>query len=311
MLHEYAVDPKAIGSSWETFRYLIEKFGLDRGRLISRLPKKWEKKVVQAAKEAGVPEVKLASIVERLRSTRKLRVVDFGRDYDWDKSWIENAIREHAIRTFRAIVCAGEERPCSEALGPDDCNDDNHFFSAPISCAIARTANDISDALFLFAASAHEIDIVDPFFDLRPINGDFLGPLSALLSKLAASSIPGKVIRIHFRTHDSRPPDNILMRDAPGQVKGVIPSGFTLQLYEWAEIPGGEDFHDRFFLTDAGGLMMGAGLAATGAAESATFTLLDNGYAQVLRSRFAANSSVYALVGSAVQVGSNGNASLI
>jgi len=52
MLFEYAVEPQAIGSSWQTFLYLIEKFGFDRGRLISRLPGKWEKKVIQAAKEA-------------------------------------------------------------------------------------------------------------------------------------------------------------------------------------------------------------------------------------------------------------------
>lgn len=41
MLFEYAVEPQAIGSSWQTFLYLIEKFGFDRGRLISRLPGKW------------------------------------------------------------------------------------------------------------------------------------------------------------------------------------------------------------------------------------------------------------------------------
>ena len=61
MHYEYAVEPAAIGSSWETFRYVIEKFGLDKGRLISRLPKKWEKRVIQAAKEGGLSEVKLAS----------------------------------------------------------------------------------------------------------------------------------------------------------------------------------------------------------------------------------------------------------
>ena len=31
MLHEYAVEPEAIGSDWKTFRYLLEKFGFDRG----------------------------------------------------------------------------------------------------------------------------------------------------------------------------------------------------------------------------------------------------------------------------------------
>jgi hypothetical protein len=42
MLYEYAVEPRAIGSNWETFRYVIEKFGFDKGRLISDFPhSKW------------------------------------------------------------------------------------------------------------------------------------------------------------------------------------------------------------------------------------------------------------------------------
>ena len=41
MLFEYAVEPQAIGSNWQNFRYLIEKFGFDRGRLISQFPKAW------------------------------------------------------------------------------------------------------------------------------------------------------------------------------------------------------------------------------------------------------------------------------
>ena len=45
MLQEYAVEPAAIGSDWQTFRYLIEKFGFDQGRLISQFPKHWFREV--------------------------------------------------------------------------------------------------------------------------------------------------------------------------------------------------------------------------------------------------------------------------
>lgn len=44
MLSEYAVEPAAIGADWRTFKDLIDRFGADRGRLISRLPVKWEKR---------------------------------------------------------------------------------------------------------------------------------------------------------------------------------------------------------------------------------------------------------------------------
>ena len=44
MLSEYAVNPAAIGADWSTFKDLIDRFGADKGRLVSRLPKRWEKK---------------------------------------------------------------------------------------------------------------------------------------------------------------------------------------------------------------------------------------------------------------------------
>lgn len=309
MLSEYAVEPAAIGTDWNTFRYLIEKFGVDKGRLISRFPNKWERKVIQAAKDAGVSEVKLASVVERLHHA-KHKVVDFNRTYDHEKSWVDNVIREHGHRPFRAVVCGEGAVTCAETLAPDDCFDENAFFHAPISRDIARTSDDIADALLLIALVASEIDIVDPYFDLRPARGNYTGPLTSLLGKLAVAAPTPKVIKVHFRSHDSRPPPNILAQNAPALTNGILPQGYSLELYEWAEVPGGEDLHDRFFLTDVGGLMVGAGLAAAGPRETATFTLLDNTHAQQLRSRFFANSTVYTRVGSAVRVDANGNVEL-
>lgn len=309
MLSEYAVEPAAIGADWKTFLFLIEKFGVDKGRLISRLPSKWEKKVIQEAKASGVPDIRMASIVERLSRSR-FKMADFGRSYNPDADWIENAVREHGRRPFRAIIYRDGAKPCAESLVPDDCSDESVLFGAPISRDVARTANEIADALLVLSVVAREIDIVDPFFDLRPAKGDYIGPLAALLAKLAVAASAAKVIRVHFRSHVSRPPDHILARDAPAQTNGILPPGFILELYEWAAIPGGEDFHDRYFLTEVGGLMIGAGLSAQGPAETAAFTLLDAGHAQRLRGRFSMTSTVYARVGSAVRIDAKGNAVL-
>ena len=46
MLYEFAVEPSCL-DSWQTFRYLIEKFGVSHGRLISRFPKDWIRKVME------------------------------------------------------------------------------------------------------------------------------------------------------------------------------------------------------------------------------------------------------------------------
>ncbi len=219
VLSEYAVEPAAIGADWTTFKDLIDRFGADKGRLISRLPKKWEKKVIQAAKDSDVPDVRMKSIVERLHGA-KYKVVHSNRAYDHEADWIDNALREHAKRSFRAIICNDVANACMEALSPDDCFDDHPLFNAPISQDVARTPDDIAGALVLLAAVAQEIDIVDPYFDPRPGKDDYIGPLRSLLTGLSSLAATPKVIRVHFGTHDSRPPSEILARDAPAQTKG-------------------------------------------------------------------------------------------
>ena len=47
MLKEYALQPELL-SSWSVFRYLSEKFGYGRGRVIARYPKRWERLVYDA-----------------------------------------------------------------------------------------------------------------------------------------------------------------------------------------------------------------------------------------------------------------------
>lgn len=305
MLWEYAVEPEAIGSDWKTFKDLIDRFGANKGRLISRFPKKWEKKVIEAAKTAGVPDVRMLSIIERLL-TEKHKVADFCREYDPASDWIENALREHGGRPFRAIICDSNTRGCGEALKPDDCSDAEPLMITPVSQDVPRVSADIAAPLIMLAAAAREIDLVDPYFDLRATAGDYHGPLMAMLAGMAAAPVSPKTVRIHFRTHGSRPPTQILAKDSAARTAGLIPSGFIVELCEWEQIPGGEDLHDRFFLTDVGGAIIGAGFAATGGAETATFSLLDIEHTHRLRSRFAAGSTVYRQIGATLRIFSNG-----
>ncbi|TKD15616.1 hypothetical protein FBT96_16210 [Rhodobacter capsulatus] len=309
MLSEYAVDPAAIGADWRTFKDLIDRFGADKGRLISRLPTKWEKKVIQAAKQAGVPDIRVSSIIERLAHS-KHKVVDFNRAYDHEADWIGNALREHGTRPFRAIICDAGNAACAEAMEPDDCSDAHPLFRATTSCDVTRTADQIADALHTLTAVSKEIDIVDPYFDLRPAKGNYLATLASLLARLAGAPDQTKAIKIHFRDHDTRPPAEILARDGSAQIKGLLPPGYRIEFYAWSEKLGGEDFHDRYVLTELGGIMIGAGLSADGSAESAAFTLLNFEHAQGLRSRFSDGSTIYSRVGLAVRIRDDGGTEL-
>ena len=311
MHHEYAVEPAAIGSSWERFLYLIEKFGFEKGRLISQFPKKWERQVIEAAEAADVPDVDHQRIVVKLEQKKRTALIRTGRDFDPAlQTWVENALASHAKRHFRAII-ALEERPESEVLSPVGLDEDHSLMAVPRSCDIPRTVENIAGACSLLLRTAREIDLVDPYFDLRSVGGDYCGPLYSMMRSMHMAGKQNVVIRIHYRHNNSRPDAKEMLRSAGNWVKGMIPTGYELRLYAWEEHEHGEDLHDRYLLCDRGGIMIGAGFAASKLQENATFTLLDDDHAQELRSKFADGSSVYLQVDKAVQIKANGRAELI
>lgn len=310
MHYEYAVDPAAIGSEWNNFKYLIEKFGFDKGRLISKMPGKWEKRVIAAAKEAGMSDVRMQSLIEKLRYAKKQRMADCGRSYDSESSWMENALRLHEARPFQAIISLDKNPTCHAAIAIDTCDEEHELMNVPISRDIPRTSEKIAEALFMLSLSSNQIDIVDPFFDINSTSQNFTGPLHALLDRLHATGSVGKIIRIHWRTHSSRPTCEYLAATLlPTNIP--VPEGFVLELFEWEQIKGGEDFHDRYVLTDNGGILIGAGISATGLHEHATFTLLDNLHAAALRQRFSPGEQYYRKIGQTIRIDGTGQVNLI
>jgi hypothetical protein len=59
----------------------------------------------------------------------------------------------------------------------------------------------------------------------------------------------------------------MLLEDAQQRLRGRLTPDSEIELIEWQEKPGGEDFHDRFVLSGTAGIMVGAGLSAAGANE--------------------------------------------
>ena len=300
-----------MGSSWETFRYLIEKFGFQEGRLISRFPGTWERKVIEAAAAADVSNVARTRIVEKLLQKKRTALIKTGRAYDPAlQSWLENALASHAARPFRAII-AEEERTEIEVVSPVELDADNPLMAAPTSRDIPRTAADLAGACSLLLRAAREINLVDPYFDLRNVGGDYRGPLELMMRSMHMAEKENVYIRIHYRAHYSRPDETEMLRSASQWVDGIIPQGFELHLYAWRKRENGEHLHDRFLLCDCGGVMVGAGFAASGAQENATVTRLGDAHAQELRMRFADGADVYVQDGRAVRIKSNGDTDLI
>ena len=311
MHYEYAVEPAAIGSSWDTFRYVFEKFGFQKGRLISRFPKKWERLVIEAASDAGVGNLARTKLVEKLLQGKRTTLIRTGRAYDPALgNWTDNALASHATKPFRGII-AYADRPEDGIIPVAELDEAHSLMVAPTSCDIPRSAADLAGACHLLLLAAREIDLVDPYFHLGIDGEDYCSPLEEMMTAMRAAGKENVCIRIHSTSHNRHPGQLAILQDPQRWVRVNIPTSYELHLYAWEQRPGGEDLHDRFLLSDCGGIMIGAGFAASGAQENAAITLLDDAHAQELRSRFSNCSTVYARAERGVRVNSNGEAEFI
>lgn len=310
MLYEYAVEPEAIARDWTTFRNLIDKFGFDRGRAISRFPKRWEAEVIEHSKSAGMPDVQQKRVVELLKQAKDRALLKSGRDYNPDVDWLPNAIASHGTRPFQAIISKIAETTCDRVVQVDDVEDGHALIAQPVSIAAARTVEGLSAALLPMLMQAREMAIVDPYFDIRNPGGqDFRGPIQKLLADLHAAGKRGVVLKIHFRTHDTRPPENIVRQQAGQWLAGVIPDGFSIELHEWQERPNAEVLHDRFLLCDCGGLQLGHGFQAVGGHQTVNITRLDFKHSRGISASFDRSTGHFDLVYPVVTVNCDGRTS--
>lgn len=303
MLFEYAVEPQAIGSSWQNFRYLIEKFGFDRGRLISRLPSKWEKSVIKAAKEAGVPDIKMASIVERLRGA-KLSVIDYGRSYNSERSWIDNALIEHNRAPFHAIIAQHSLAGNAAVLPVGDIDEQQPYMAVAQCRAVPRESVSIAEALSGFLRASSRIVFVDPFFD--PYNARYKSTLRACLNVVKKKN-PSATCEIHYRYHDNKPANTELEKEAAKLFIGVIPDDLVVSVYCWRQKKGGADFHARYLLTDRGGVSVDAGFSAEGGHQTTDMHLLSGEMTQTRLAAFARDAFDFELIEPVLEIRSDGS----
>jgi hypothetical protein len=158
--------------------------------------------------------------------------------------------------------------------------------------------------------TAREILIIDPFLDWRdvPPASRYRETLSAIVQSLHGLGARNVTVQLHFRTHDARPPVNLVVANARRFLNGLLPQTFSLELYEWAERANGEDFHDRHIICDCGGLSIGAGFEAVGGHQHAEVSLKPFGMTQALKARFTVGTAAFDLVGKVFVIAHDGTA---
>lgn len=251
MIKEFAVEPEAIVSSYREFSYVIEKFGICEGRVISEFPKKWRRMVYEAAIARHRGTTEQSKIEERLRRLPPGVLINLARPSgDGQEGWLARALQEHERLPFDYILAS---RTVEHAvIVPIEQFDGEHScLQITREMSIQREPNLMADACDFLLRTAQHVKLVDPHFDFS--HDRFVQPFCAFVQRLK----PGTLVEIY---RDSEVASAELARRANRLLPACLPAGVTVRLIVWTAEP----MHNRFLMTNLGGVRFGVGLDAAG-----------------------------------------------
>ena len=261
MIYEYALEPEMV-AAWgdrSNYRFFIREFGLGQGRLVSRYPKKWAKKVWESfVPSSDMNKKRLTELLVRMQETMIKR-----KDFVWDDnrgSWLENALLEHARHPFKLIIARNNPGNRSEIL-VEHALDDAPFcpgWDIPHGDNVKRNVPEMSAAIKPMLGRCRWVKFIDPH--TSPGRHDYRQSLRAFLKILAEKRPvgPPEFVEIHVGLHDGTAE---FLRKS---YEEIIPAGLKVTLFQWQEKPDCQQFHNRYILTDLGGISFHHGLDTSG-----------------------------------------------
>ena len=290
MIHEYALEPELVASWHDRLlgRFFIEQFGFGTGRVVSRYPRRWRRLVwdaFQAAFGAEAGEIERKRVEELLARLTAPEVRRPGCVWDDARAWLQNAERENERRPFYAILSRDNPRGQPDVVRADDILDGTpEAWLAPGSIVVERTAASMADGVGSMLLCATRILFVDPHF--RATKPEFNRPLSAFLKIVRAADSQAK-IELHTADRADAPPWDSFRRECEDYLPRIVPRSLTLVVRRWKNRVGGERLHNRYILTDLGGVQFGVGLDDGDPGTTDDVTLLS---AEAFRRRLEAYS---------------------
>jgi hypothetical protein len=267
MFYEYAVEPSVL-SSWDRTRLFLDAFGPWKGRFLAEYPRRWKKMVFEGLNcpdhEKKRIEVRLQQLDPRVFSARA------NAPYERDgRTWLQNAEAEHKRQPFRAIVAelASAQPPLLCAAEVDDRCDLWRVESGQIT---PRQPDAFLQAIRLLLDGSKRVVMIDPYF--RADQNDKTELLVALVSYIGTKA----TVELHCSDTSRTWSYAYSIQQAQRALPKVLPSGAQVVLHCWKEREGAPRLHNRYILTDIGGVQFGDSIETGEAGHEDRLSILDD-----------------------------------
>jgi len=262
MIYEYAVDPSFF-SNIDKVIFLMESFGRDKGRLISELKRdNWVDLVRQSIRNAGLQDVARKRLVEALNILVKKQKSLYCRQQQVDEgpNWLSTTQRAHSIWPYRGILLEEYDGDDQQYLVRDIHLSGRQNWTVPPSLTVAREKTAMVEAAGAVLANAREVMLVDRNFRLENPHGNSVGKYKNVLLGIARFLVDKQygpsVGKLVYHIGDEYYNEVNIKDQFNRHLRAEFPAGIKLEFVIWPK----NDLHDRFILTDIGGIDCGIGL---------------------------------------------------
>jgi hypothetical protein len=295
VIHAFAIEPR-VAASWSDrleLRFVRDKFGLGTPRVLLELPtfRKWKEAVYEAAVERDLKQEDWLRLEELFKLFSQHRCRRQDSLYDDVLGWLENAEREHDRQAFRAIVASENPRRRSEVVIANDIGSSKaRLWACEAGSTPPRTPEGVAEALSAMLGNCKALHLVDPYF--HPETARHRKMLEAILEVVVAHGLQPDVIRVHCGMKAG--PD--FFEPEAAKMAARLPAGVSVEFRRWKQRAGGEKLHNRYVLTDLGGVALGTGLDEGAEGETDDVLLLPRAQYELRWSQYVGAAGAFELV---------------
>ncbi len=282
LIHDYALEPSLVAECGNS-PFLCQVFkdahwGWDAGCLPVQYPSKstWKKQVINLVGD----DKRYEALVTFLPRIAIIRSASTWKDA---ATWLENAECENGFHSFHRILALDNPRKHPNVVCRKDISSKT-VNPAPPSVTVNRIATSMAAGIEPLLLYAKSIRFIDPHF--CALHKRFRDPLCEFLRIICDNKrkveleLHASADRVKVSDHDIEALADklkvsvdklkaldagvlaweVFRQECEDELPRIIPKGFTLTIYLWKKREKGQGFHNRYILTDIGGVQLGTGL---------------------------------------------------
>jgi len=284
-----AIEPTSL-SSWEKFRYVMEKLHFSNGLVLSKFPKRWERELLD---NLDVGDIERQRIITKLQSYKSDRMLPSGTAYEPKLSWADNIQEKfYELDVDKVLASTVDKLNFKDCLVSTPDEADDSYFNDSRELVVENTPRGLSDPAKILLSCNEDAIFVDPY--LKLYKGSAY--LNTIIKFAEMATDSGKCKKFIFVTRAGNAPKNgakdldILFSEV---ISPIVKSNFKIVIKFIDDSTSEHKLHARYFLTEKGGLRYDKGFQSASPPVKVDVSLIDKGMHNELYERFTSLALFY------------------